>query len=385
MRVVGNLLVVKEINVDMPFGATIQNETDTQEGTPVVREIIGDVLTNMYRLLELAEIVPTDTEDSDATQYQLVDALKNLPNSLNDIERVLLLDGNVWGVDLKFSILPNKYVFFARASDNYIAGTEYGLQGSDSAEISFTSPGFKSGDELIVVLDNSGARAYSISKSSEGNTEIFTVMGTPVSYNDSNKIWYQDSGRLISDAPSVNNLQNIIGTEISDLSVKVFDMLIINGYVLCFCYLENTKKYFFRQFSLSNLTVSTPVVISGSTFQNTDDFQPYVYAEAGFVYVTNQMNIDAGDNKLTKLTYTPNTSTMTFVSTINLAETFVKTTNAVVKNNLLYTMIAGNLFTFNLSSGVRTLLGVYPSVLGQLFGFNGEIYFGSGEVSKRWF
>ena len=82
MKVLGNLPVNKDSNSIYPFGANIENETDTVSGTPVVREIYGDILMNLYRLLELTGVTPTDTEDNDSTQYQLVEALKKLPNSL---------------------------------------------------------------------------------------------------------------------------------------------------------------------------------------------------------------------------------------------------------------------------------------------------------------
>jgi len=124
MKTIKNIAVPQDSSAQFPF-STIKNETDTENGTPVIREIYGDVLTNLYKLLQVVGITPTNTEDSDITQYQILEALKKLPNSLNDIEQVLSLSGLVWNVPLDTDYLPNKYFFVARASDNYVSGTTY--------------------------------------------------------------------------------------------------------------------------------------------------------------------------------------------------------------------------------------------------------------------
>jgi len=41
--------------------STIKNEVDGDEGTPVVEEIYGDVLTNIYKLLRLSGVVKSVT------------------------------------------------------------------------------------------------------------------------------------------------------------------------------------------------------------------------------------------------------------------------------------------------------------------------------------
>jgi len=161
MKILANLVsLVKRTDSNLPFGKTIQDETETQEGTPIIADLMQDFFSNWYRLLEMAKITPTDNFDGDSTQYQLVDALKKLPNDLNDVERVLTLDGTVWSVPFDLSILPNKYFFIARASEDYIAGTSYTFKGTGTETYSFTSKGFKSGSQIIVVIDLSGVRAY---------------------------------------------------------------------------------------------------------------------------------------------------------------------------------------------------------------------------------
>lgn len=385
MRTIKQLAIPQNSDPKFPQ-STILNETDTNDGTPVVEEIYGDILTNLYKILETAGITPTGTQDSDTSQYQLLDAIRKLPNLLNDIEQVLTLSSLDWNVPFVLELLPNKYFFVARASDDYVVGSTYTFSGSGTVSYSFTSSGFKASDEILVIIDTGGVRAYSLSAlGSTAATEVFSVMGTPVAFNDTNKVWYQEAGQLMSDVPSVATLENTIRVDMSDGTVLVNDILIMGGYALCFCIIPASNLYFFRQFPLTDFSTSTAVVISGTSFSSVSDFMPYVFAEAGIVYVTNGMNSTANAYTITKLTYSGVGATLTFVSTTNIDNTFVKTTNSAIKSGLLYTMISGALNSFNLTSGAKISLGNYSGVAGQIFGFNGQVYFSSGEVAKKWF
>lgn len=384
MRTIKDLAIPQNIDVKFPF-STILNETDTQDGTPVVEEIYGDVLTNIYKLLQTVGITPTATQDSDTSQYQILEALKLLPNSLNDIEQVLSLAATTWSVPFDLDFLPNKYVFVARASEDYVAGTSYVFKGSSATEYPFNSSGFKASDELLVIIDQSTVRAYSLSVLGSAASEVFTVMGTPIAFNDTAKVWYQDGGKLMSDVPSVDYLESIIRVDVSDGTVLLQDILVLNGYVLCFCLIPATNDYFFRQFILTDLSVSAAVSISGASFSNASDFSPYVYAKQGVIHITNDMNSTTDDFSISKFTYNPGGAVLTLASAIDLDVSFVKTTNAVIKGDLLYTFIEGVLESYNLLSGAKISLGTYSGVAGQIFGFNGEVYFTAGEIGKKWF
>jgi len=384
MKTIEQLAIPKEVNADFPFGAII-NETDTVDGTPVIREIYNDHLVNNYKLLEEVGLTPTGSEDNETAGYQILEAHKLLPNKLNDIERVLALTSATWSVNLDIDFLPNKYFFVAIASEDYVAGTVYAFKGITDTEYGFSSSGFKSGDELLVIIDQSGVRAYSLSFLSNASAEVFTVMATPVAFNDTNKMWYQESGVLMSDVPSVDYLESTIRVDVSNGTVLVNDILVLNGYVLCFCIIPASNIYFFRQFPLTDFSVSAAVAISGTSFSSASDFSPYVYAQTGNIYVTNGMNSTANDYTIAKLTYSGVAGTLTFVSTTDIDNTFAKTTNAVIKSGLLYTMISGVLNSFNLTSGVKISLGTYSGIAGQLIGFNNQVYFCSGQVAKKWF
>lgn len=385
MRNLEQLPIVKEVSADQPFGAII-NETDTNDGTPVVREVYNDHLVNHYKLLSEVGIASNGLEDGETNGYQILEAFKKLPNVLNDIEQVLDLSGTIFSVAFDLTYLPNKYVFVARASSGYVSGPSYTFVGNGSGNeiYSFSSPtGFNASDELLVIIDQSGVRAYSIAGSSVSTpNEVFTVMGLPVSFNDSQKMWYQESGQLLSDVPSVSNLEATIRVDMSDGTVLVNDILIMGGYVLCFCILPVTNTYFFRQFPISDLSASNEV--TGTSFANVSDFMPYVYADSGFIYLTNGMNNTSNNYTITKMAYTPNTSALAFVSTIDIENTFVKTSNAVVVSDKLFTLTGGQLNSFNLLSGTKTLLGTYNILIGNLFKFNGSPYFTTGNVAKKW-
>lgn len=385
MKNLEQLPIVREVSANHPFGAII-DETDTNDGTPVVRAVYNDHLVNHYKLLEEVGIDANGLEDGETNGYQILEALKKLPNVLNDIEQVLDLAGSVFSVPFNLTYLPNKYVFVARASSGYVSGPSYTFVGNGTGgeSYSFTSPtGFNASDELLVVIDQSGVRAYSIAGSSVSTpSEVFTVMGTPVPFNDTAKMWYQESGRIMSDVPSVADLESIIRVDMSDGTVIVNDILIFGGYVLCFCITPGTNTYFFRQFNITDFSGSGAVI--GISFSTASDFMPYVYADSGFVYLTNGTNNTANDYTIRKYSFDPTTNSLTFVSSIDIDNTFVKSTNAVVVSDKLITLTGGQLNSFSLLSGVKTLLGTYNSLIGNLFKFNGSPYFTAGQVAKKW-
>jgi len=197
-------------------------------------------------------------------------------------------------------------------------------------------------------------------------------------------MYYKESGSLMTDTPSIDNLESIIRIAASDGTLLVNDIFILQGYVLCFCYSVANNAYSFYQFLLTDLT-NAILVNSGAIFGTGTDRLPYVYTDGTFLYVTNSANNSANDYAISKLNYSGSGATITANSTINLDVTFVKTSNAVVVvSDKLVTLTGGILNSFNLLSGVKTTLGTYNSLIGNLFKFNGSPYFTSGEVAKKW-
>lgn len=148
------------INTNYPDGQII-DETTPGSGTAVIEEIYGDVLANIYKAIRVTGGTTTGTPDNESTAYQFLDALQKLTNVYNDTERVLTLASSTFTVNMNIDLLPNKYFFFAKVVGAYGAGT-YTLKGSGTASYGLTSTGFNDGAELLVIIDQSGARAYAI-------------------------------------------------------------------------------------------------------------------------------------------------------------------------------------------------------------------------------
>jgi len=380
MRKLSQLPVVKQVDSDFPNGA-IKNETDINEGTPVVREIYNDPLVNLYKILDLAGVVFDGTEDKEG-KYQLVEAIRKLPNLLNDIEQVLTLSGGVWSVPFNLTYIPTKYVFFARASDAYTPGTFKGLNASPS--YSFTSSGFAANDELLVVIDVTEVRAYSLS-SITGNSvnEIFTVMGIPLQYNTSNTVYYHEYGELVSGVPRVEVIEETIRAFVSDNSVIVTDMFIMQGMLLCVVYFPIEITYRFYDFSLGDLTDPTLITPSGFSVNVGVDFAPYFYADENNLYISNNNGTSTDDNEICINIYSP--GALAFGALLTMDNSFVKTTNAAIKDKKIYTFVNGLLCYFDINTGVKTTIGQFSGVLGQIFSYKDDIYFTSGEVALKWF
>lgn len=158
MRTPKNLPAGTPINSAAKFtDGTVLNETVSNNGTPVVEELYGDVLTNIYKIIRSVGLVPNGSQDSEETSYQLLAALQKFTNTQNDIERVVSLVGSVFSVDIDFTYLPNKYLMIGKVVGNYGAGP-YTIKGTKATPTyTFTSPtGFSTGDDVLLVLNQSG-------------------------------------------------------------------------------------------------------------------------------------------------------------------------------------------------------------------------------------
>lgn len=383
MKTLANLNVPKDTSPEFPFG-TIQNETDTQEGTPVVRELYGDILTNLWKLLEITGEIPTGTEDSDNTQYQIINALKKFSNELNDIEQILTLNVAQWVVPFSFELLPNKYVFTARASEKYISGTVYTFKGAGATVYNFTSPtGFSASDELLIIIDSATVRAYSLT-ALNGVTNVFNVLGAPLSFNASNDMYYLSDGQLYSDTPSIHQLQAAIIASTGTPTYQLIDVVILKGYAMCLVYESATLTYNLFTFSLLDLNTVINITITGAPGVGTDE-EVYMFSDGVDLFFTNDFNNSANDYSISKYSYTVGTQTVAFVSSINIDNSFLKTTNGFVRTNKLITFVDKDLASFNLATGAKTvLLTNYQLTLGVLFSFNGKSYYTNDEVASEW-
>ncbi len=155
---------------NFPDGAII-NETTLTSGTPVVEEVYGDVLTNVYNLLREAGIDASGLQDNNTNGYQVVEALKRLPNVLNDIIHPLTLSVNVWSVQVDLNILPNNYFLLVTAAEDFDTSVTYTFRGSTGTPIlTFSSnSAFSAGDTILLKLTSTSVQAVNITASGIGS------------------------------------------------------------------------------------------------------------------------------------------------------------------------------------------------------------------------
>lgn len=388
MRTLANLNVPKDTAARFPFG-TIQNETDTQDGTPVVRELYGDIITNLYKLLEVTKVTPTGDEDSDDTQYQIIDALRKLTNTHNDIEQVITLAGTVWTIGLDLEILPNRYVFIGRAAEAYVPSVTYSFKGSGIAVLPASSPtGFAANDEVLTIVDTAGVRMYSLTKLTQtASANIITSLGAPIGFNDTETMYYFESGRIYTDAPAVFDIEETLQTNESNPALVIADVIAFKGNMLALVFHPGTVTYKVFAYDLTDLNAAPSALgISGITVPVGTDNMPYMYCDGSFVYFTNEYNNSVNDNVVSKFDYDEGAGTLTFVSSITLINgNFTKTTNAVLNNDKIYTFINNELVSYDLTSAASAdLFSNFTLFYGSIFKFNGIIYYSRDEVATQW-
>lgn len=386
MRTVGQIAgIPKQTDLAKYPDSSVINETPTSDGTPVVEEIYGDVLVNLYKLLRITKTNATGQADNETNGYQLVQALQKLSNTLNDAEQVMNLVGTVWSVNQDLSILPDKFIMLVRPSDDYQAATAYTLKGAnDNPVYPFTAAnGFSAGDEVLLIIDQAGVRAYNLSPA-PAVQETFTPFGSPLAFNDSAKVWYQSEGILFSDVPEQYDVQAAIRAASGDGTLQLYELFLINDYLICLVFSDASTTYKIYQVPIGNINAPVLMAISGHTFPIGTDNRPFVYTDGQQIYISNGTGNNADNFNIDKFNFDLDTHTVTYVSTISLDAAFEKTTNAVVNNAKLITYVNGTLRSYNLATGAVTLLGSYPALLGVLFKLGGQIYYSNGEVAKKW-
>ena len=115
-------------------------------------------------------------------QFQLVDAFKKFSNEINDVNHVLELNGNVWSLPLNLAILPNKFVCFAQVTDNYVSTESYTFKGTGTLEVPFNSTGFNASEQVLIVIESTGVKAFSLEKLQEVADAVYTPLGSPIAF-----------------------------------------------------------------------------------------------------------------------------------------------------------------------------------------------------------
>ena len=385
MKVLGQIaeIINKDIDNKYPFGANIRNETDTIFGTPVVREIYGEIIMNLYKLLELTNETPTGTEDNDTTQYQIVNSIKKLANDINDTVEVMQLDGTQFSLNIDFSILPNNFIKIVRASESFNLALDYSIIGTDENEYLFSSVGgFNSSDLVLLIFETSGnVTAYSLTKSTT-DTNVYTPFGSPLAYNSGSIMMYQNDGVLINQGLQITDYESIIRTQLSDVSLIVKDIFKINGSTI-FTVTKPSDNTYLKVFHVTGVSNPIELIPSGNVSPFSNEETPVILCDGAFLYISNGSGSMVNKYTVDAYQIVVGSNTLTFASRVDLDYSYLAVENAIVKSGFLFEFNSGQLDKYNLSSGAKTNVVNLGSVNGQIFMFNGNAYLTTGEIGTK--
>lgn len=385
MRTLKGINLVHDDNYLLNPQGAIQNETDSQEGTPVVREVYNDLLMNVYAILKDRKIPYNQQEDNEQNGYQLLDALRLLTNELNDTEKVLNNNGSTWSIDLNFALVPNKYFVFARAADNYSSSIQF-IKGSGTQQFPFQSNQFKTGDEILIILDQGTVRAYNLSSSgSSGGNNSLALFGMPLRYSENKEnIWYEDSGTIYNSKPKSYDLQEKIRTA-TGVQLVVLEIFVVQGCAICLTYDESRFEY--RFFYFVSEPFSVPIELLGEGLilnqNNTSDRNVHIYFDGLKLYVSNNGNTDDDDKKLACFSINFQSNRLVYLTTYNLESFFYKTTNSIVLGGGIVNFANNAITYFPFNGGGRTSISE-NKFKGMIFKIGTNVYFSNTDNATPW-
>lgn len=387
MRTISGQNLVSNPNTSRyPNGGVINEEGETK-GTPVVDEVYGDIIENLYKVLRITNVTPTENPDFEGGTHQLVEALTKLINVNNDIKHVLSLSSSNWILPVSIDLFPNGYFLFAKASEVYNTDSEYTVSGQGSRTLDFVSVnGFQANDDLILFFEGNIVRAISLTSMMSENDEEAVISslalpyGEPLSYNDSSVLFYFLNGTLFDQNPNSYLIENTIRLSENDFDISVVDCFVLKDTVLVLT-IKGTEYSFYR-FNLNQFDEVFPVPLSGFNLGVSEDNQMYVYVDGDNVYLSNSGNNSENDFDFVKMSY--DGQELSFNSSFSLSSSFSNTTNYVIINDKMYTLVNTSVNCNDLSSGDRTFFKTTPGNNGVLFSFNNNSYFSSNSVGSLW-
>jgi hypothetical protein len=383
MRTIRDLPIVQDGNNTLFPDGQIKNETATDPGTPVVREIYGDVITNIYKIIRDAGVDFTETEDSESTQYQLLDALKVFTNELNDTMQVLTVNGLKVSINVSLDNLPNNYFFICQVSDSLSAGVTYELEGSGDNTYNFSvQSNINSSSQVLLIVNKfSNVRLIDLSKETVQNTISLPYSGL-LSYNSTEISYYLSDGFILTNGPQSTNVQQAIRVDEGDNDVLIYDAVIHKGVLICMAKNEGESVYDMYMLNLSDLT--TVVNKETLTQQESIDHLPYLFADNSFIYLSNLGNNSSDDFKMRAYSFDSETFEFTQSSDITLNSDFQKSTNYFIKDSKFFTFINGNLYSYPFTGETRNFEKFINNTNGQVFTQDSKVYFRSGFIGNLW-
>jgi len=147
------------INVDNSDPANypdgrIKDNTGTGNGTPVNRNVYGDLHANISKAMRLYGIAPTELPDNETNGYQIIDAFVALA-SKNDFIYSLTTDGTKLNVGIKLAFMKENEFLICKAAAN--KGAETTITGIDPGDFAVAYSGnFKTNEYVRLIKTNVG-------------------------------------------------------------------------------------------------------------------------------------------------------------------------------------------------------------------------------------
>jgi len=365
----------------------IRNETPTDTGTPVVRELYGDIIVNIYKILRYAGIQPNELEDSEVSGYQLLNALKKFANELNDIQQVLTVHALNITALFNFDHLPDNYVFIGKITEDVLPGLNYTIKGSGDDEFPLVSPVIIQASSLVLVtLNEAGCSIAQLNQvSTLADKYLGTPFGTPLSSNSSNKMLYYADGVLFDDNPKSYLIKNRIQTYSSNLNLEICQVIFHRKHLICLTI--DTVTFEYKIYCFEQGDFNTVVGESNIAVDNSVNNFPYMYSDSSFVYFSNstdELNGSNDDFSFGKFLFNIGTLAMQYAGGFGVENSFQKTTNAFISEDMIYTFISGELNSYKFGTDNVEFLGLFNTIDGVVFKFNGSTYYSNGEIAAKW-
>jgi hypothetical protein len=389
MRTLRQLPVAQDGNDSKFPNGQIKNQDNVALGTPVVRELYGDIITNIYKIIESTGIEFTQDEDSEDTQYQLFDALKIFTNNLNDLEQVLTVNEQAISVGFNIDGLPNRYLFMGKLTEAISSEEVYSIQGTGEESYAINpTQNIAASSIVLVVLNSAGTTIMNLSSESSTMNESLNVsFGDPLSFNSSNTLLYFANGDILTDTPASFKIEESIQVAEATANVKVVQTIAFKNKLICLTLNTSSLKYKAFAFALSDLTTIEGEINIPDT-EGVDN-QPYMYCDGEFLYFTNSgitINSTTDNFRIGKFSFDEINLTINSVSFFEIDSTFEKTTNVFINkdNQLLYSFTNGSLISYSFDSAPKIEVGFFNTVNGLVFKFNNSTYYSNGENAKKW-
>lgn len=389
MRTIKNLQVPKEQDLVKFPNSTILNETDTNDGTPVVREIYGDFITNIYAFLVDRGIIPNEIEDNEVNGYQILDALRLNVNKLNDVRRVLeKVSKNVYRIDIDFNIISDRYPIFVKSPENILLIEYFNkiiyLEDSKGVRkiINFNKQVF-SGDELLFIISDEVTAVNLIHNNLYEDKVELNIQGVPLSYSTSNLNDYLDNNTLIYNDGSSIDLSQFL-----DPNIIIRDMVLLNDFYFIFCIDSSNDKLHLYKYKRGDNNVEE-ILIQGINDNNqtpglrTSSVQMYVFknniafshkgGNVFNVYIISMFNYD-GSNLLK------------YVSDVTLDNSFNGSSSYFMENDsiIMADTLSQDLYKYNFSGGKESIYKIKQNIVNLYTKNTNDRYIQVDETAVKW-